>query len=132
MKITLVCGLPGCGKSTYVKEHLTDGALAYDLDAIASAFRLRMPHEEEHDAARKMANDMLFTWINHAKWHADEVFVIRTAPGLPELNRIQPDEVVFCDTVYVDRGIDVDMAASSKLWSAKRYCELNNVPFTEV
>ncbi len=55
MRITLVCGLRGCGKSTYVKEHLTDGALAYDMDAIASAFRLRMPHEEYHEAARHMA-----------------------------------------------------------------------------
>lgn len=132
MRITLVCGLPGCGKSTYVKEHMADGALAYDLDAIAAAFRLRMPHEEFHDAARRMVNDMLFGWLDTVKWYADEVYVIRTAPGLPELSRIQPDEVVICETQYVERDINVDISAESKLWSVKRYCERNEVPYTVI
>lgn len=132
MRITLVCGLRGCGKSTYVKEHLTDGALAYDMDAIASAFRLRMPHEEYHEAARHMANDMLFGWLDNARWYTDEVFVIRTAPGLPELSRIHPDAVVICETQYVVRDMDDDAAAVSRLWSVRRYCERNGVPVVTV
>ena len=54
--ITLVIGLPGSGKSTYAKKNL-GGGLCYELDAIAAAFRLRVPHEEPEGnaAARRMA-----------------------------------------------------------------------------
>lgn len=132
MRVTLVCGLPGTGKSTYVKEHLGAGALAYDLDAIAAAFRLRMPHEEQHDAAQQMANAMLFGFIDNARWYTNELFVIRTAPNLPELSRIHPDEVVICETQYIDRDVDVGLGAESKLWTVQRYCERNNVPYTVI
>ena len=33
----LICGPPGSGKTTYVKEHMIEGDLVVDLDAIASA-----------------------------------------------------------------------------------------------
>ncbi len=75
---------------------------------------------------------MLFGWLDNARWYADEVFVIRTAPGLPELNRIHPDAVVICQTQYVVRDMDDDAAAVSRLWSVRRYCERNNVPVMTV
>lgn len=128
MRITLVCGLRGCGKSTYVKEHLTDGALAYDMDAIASAFRLRMPHEEYHEAARHMANDMLFGWLDNAERYTDEVYVIRTAPRLREVARINPDRVVICQTRYVVREMDDPDAAAERLEHLRMYCFHNDVP----
>lgn len=121
--------MPGCGKSTYVKNHLKDRSLAYDLDAIAAAFRLKMPHDEYHDGARKMANDMLFGWLDNAKWYCDDVFIIRTAPNFQELNKINPDEVVICSTQYVYRNIDNDVTAASKIHSVKLWCERLNKPY---
>ena len=46
--VTLIIGLPSTGKTSYAKNHLRDG-LCYDLDYLASAFRLQTPHEERHD-----------------------------------------------------------------------------------
>ena len=57
--VTLIIGLPSTGKTSYAKNHLRDG-LCYDLDYLASAFRLQTPHEERHDAAIRMANDIAF------------------------------------------------------------------------
>lgn len=49
--VTLVCGLPGSGKTTYVKNNIKDG-LCYDLDYIAWALRLEGEHTEFHQEAR--------------------------------------------------------------------------------
>ena len=74
----LVVGLRGAGKSTYVKRHLDDESLAYDMDAIASAFRLKMPHEEYYKPARRMANDFLTGFMAKAHDYVKTVYIIRT------------------------------------------------------
>jgi len=122
----LVCGYPGTGKSTWVREHLGDG-LAYDLDAIAAAFRLRAAHEERHEASRRMANDLLHGFLHSVDEYTDsDVYVIRTAPGMEELEEIAPDRVVMLLERHVKRNESAD--ARERLQSVAEWCEANDVP----
>lgn len=101
--VTLVVGLPGSGKTYYVKEHLGNGVV-YDLDYIAAAFRLREPHEERHDAARMLANDLLEVFAEKARRQARSVYIIRTAPSTSEIAVIRPDKIVICKGKYNTTG----------------------------
>lgn len=96
---TMVIGLEGSGKSTYVKKHLYDG-ICYDLDYIASAFRLRKPHEEYHASSRRLANDLFKAFSIKASEYNSNVFIIRTAPNIKDLNEIQPNKLVVCKVKY--------------------------------
>ena len=126
----LVCGLPGTGKTTYVKEHIGVNGLCYDLDAIAAALRLKSPHEESHAAARGLANSMLFAFCSYAWDYSRDVFIIRTAPPIEELRRIGPDKVVFCKKQYVQRGISgiEKREIVSRIEAVEEYCKRNNIP----
>ena len=127
MMLVLVIGLPGTGKTTYCREHLGDG-LAYDLDAIASAFRLRAPHEETHEVSRRMANDMLWGFIGEANKRASLVFIIRTAPTVDELEDIAPDRVVFCKTQRKAVPIERENKMRERIGVALDWCEIQNIP----
>lgn len=128
MMVTLVMGAPGAGKSTWVRERLGDNGLAYDLDAIAGAFRLRGPHEEYHGEARRMANDLLDGWLRAVAEYADDVYVIRTAPTRQELENIQPDRAVVCLTRYVRRDVGDAMAVARRLTDAKAWLKARGIP----
>ena len=123
---TLVIGLPGTGKTTYCKEHLGNG-LCYDLDAIASAFRLNEPHEEYHPASRDMANDLLTGFLYHARGYRLDLFIIRTAPSKEEICEIQPDKVVVCWTKHTDRRADNEEETTRRIRDAVNYCEMNGI-----
>ena len=103
---TLVIGLPGTGKTTYVQNHLGADGIAYDLDAISAAFRLKAPHEEYHQLSRQMANDLLVGFVSHTKAYRVPVYVIRTAPSRTDVEEIAPDEIVVMQHKYADRPID--------------------------
>lgn len=100
---TLVCGMPGTGKSTWVREHL-GGGIAYDMDAIAAALRLRGPHEEYHDASRHIANDLFEGFAEHAAGYGVDVFIIRTAPDIATAEQIAPDRVVIALKQWAERS----------------------------
>lgn len=118
----LVVGLRGSGKSTYCKKHLDEFSLAYDLDAIASAFRLKMPHEEYFRPARKMANDFLKGFLMKAHDYCKRVFIIRTAPSIREVEEIEPDKVVICKKQYVFREMDDRKSALKRIEELELYC----------
>ena len=92
-RLVLVIGYAGAGKTTYVRQHLGSG-LAYDLDYIAAAFRLRKPKEEVHDPARRMANSMVKAFAVNARRYTGTVYMIRTVPRLDELEAFEPDTIV--------------------------------------
>lgn len=97
--LTMVIGLPGSGKSTWVKRHL-EGGLVYDLDYISAAFRLAKPHEENHGAARRMAAALRKGFIASASEYTNNVFVIRSAPSVEEITETNPDRIIVCERLY--------------------------------
>lgn len=102
---TLVIGLPRSGKTTYV-QNMPGKWLAYDLDYLAAAFRLCEPHAERDGSARRMANDLLYGFIDNAEQYAENVFIIRAAPSTEELLAIMPDALVVMRTRYHDDRAD--------------------------
>ena len=119
---TLVCGLPGSGKTTWAMHHITDDTLVYDLDAIAGAFRLKEAHEEYHQGARKMANDLLLGFLHKANEYAEDLIIIRTAPSIEELERISPDRVIVCTERYTHRPMEDEPSAVARIDAVIEYC----------
>lgn len=115
--LILIVGLRGCGKSTCAKEIIGDDGMAYDMDAIASAFRLRMPHDEYFAPARKMANDFLFGFLCKVYDYVDNIAVIRTAPRIEEAERIDPDKIIWMRSRYIPRPMDDEDAALRRIHS---------------
>lgn len=125
--ITVIIGLRGCGKSTKAKELIESGGLAYDMDAIASAFRLRMPHEEYYPQARKMANDLFYGFLKNAPKYHENIVIIRTAPTQAELDEMKPDLIIYKKTNYIDREIDDKQLIKARIAGVLRYATRNNI-----
>lgn len=123
----LVIGLAGTGKTTYVKNHLTHSTIVYDLDYIASAFRLKTPKEEYFKPARRMANDFLNGFIARAQEYADKIFIIRTAPKIDDIEHINPDRLVVCEHQYVFVYMDDRKEAIKRIRDAVDYCKARGI-----
>ena len=126
----LVCGLPGTGKTTYVKNHL-GGGLAFDLDYLVGAFRLSDPKTNQTEAARKLANDLLQGFASKAIDYSPKVYIIRTAPSVEELEMIKPDRVVLCETVHEDRGIPIG-DKKNKIKIIEQHCNDFAIPIMKI
>lgn len=127
--LTLVCGMPGSGKSTWVKNHL-QGGLAYELDAIACAFRLTVPHKEPvHAGARRMAAALRQGWLEAAREYSNNLFIVRTAPDEQELSETKPDRIVIMTKQWVDRPYRFDYADYQRqLDGVVAWADANGVP----
>ena len=128
----LVVGLRGTGKSTYVRKHLNEYALAYDLDDIARAFRLNAPGEDYFKPARRMANDFLKGFIAKAHDYAKIIYIIRTAPTVREFEEINPDKIVFCNKEYCFKEMDDRPKAIQRLKELRQYCACKDVELEDI
>lgn len=138
-RLTLVIGMPGSGKTTFVKR-VMGNALVYDLDYIAGAFRLKQAHEERNEAARKMANSMVHAFAVNAHKYAGIVYIIRTAPTMEEFFDIRPDSVVICNRSYsiigrkdyrkISQATETDY--KERIEEIRDYCRENDVELIEV
>lgn len=128
--LTLIMGMPGTGKSTWARDHLGAAGLAYDLDAIAGAFRLCAAHEDQSPEARALADDLLPCWLRAARQHTDDVYVIRTAPTLPELESIAPDRAVCCMTRHTRQGAGDAVRMARRLADADAWLQDHGIPVT--
>ena len=120
-RLILVVGFAGAGKTTYVVRHLGSG-LAYDLDYIAAAFRLKKPKAETNEPARKMANSLARGFAANARRYAGKVYMIRTAPRIDELEAYEPDEIIYVPggTPYRDQ--------KERLEELLEYAKANGIP----
>lgn len=132
-KTVLVIGRPGAGKSTWVKRNL-GGGLAYDLDAIAGAFRLRDPKAERYWPARRAANDLLRGFVKAAHQYTEAVYIIRTAPDVDEIFEINPTDLVVIRSEEEAEGIDPERRRkmAQKIKAAQEYCERNGIRVKEI
>lgn len=124
----LVIGLRGCGKTTYCRNMMDENSLVYDMDVIASAFRLNMPHEDYFKPARRMANDFLKGFVAKAQEYAPKIFIIRTAPTIKEAEEIEPDRIVVCTKEYVFKEMDDRLKAAQRIREVQKHFESKGVP----
>lgn len=135
-RITLVIGLPGSGKSHYVKQNLENGVV-YDLDHIAAALRLSEPHSGRHEAARIISNDLLLDFLAKAKRYTNNIYVIRTAPSVFEVSQISPDKILVCRGSYnITKRPDYNPVNRyeymTKIQTVIKYAKEENIPVEEI
>lgn len=125
---TMIIGMPGSGKSTLAKRIL-QGGLCYEMDAIACAFRLTVPHKEEpHAGARRMAAAMRTAWIQEARLHTDNIVIVRTAPDDQELSETNPDKIIVCTQRYAECPYRFDPADYQRqIDAAVAWAEANGI-----
>ena len=128
--VIMVVGKPGTGKSTWAKKNLL-GGLCYEMDAIASAFRLTIPHENDQDRHKgsfRMAAALRRGFLQMAPKFTNRIIVVRHAPDLAELAETNPDRIVFCTKVYAMRPYSQEEDLDERLEQIIKWAEANNIP----
>lgn len=126
---TLVIGMPGIDKKTFVRDRLARG-VCYDLDSIAEALRLQ---KGESKPARWIANSLIKGFTEAAHRYVNDVWVIRTAPTIDELEDIDPTTLIVMNGGYGDERLNDDRRAvlAVRIKEAVRWAEANGVTVKE-
>lgn len=131
---TLVIGMPGTGKTTYVKRHMRRG-VCYDLDYLAAALRLKeQPKKERNKPAWLIANSLLPGFTEAAHRYTDDVWIIRTAPTEQELSDIKPTEIVVLYGGYGNPKLDAKRRTTlaNRIKEAVKIARHTGIKITEI
>ena len=106
---------------------MRDNSIVYDLDCIASAFRLGRGHNAE---SRDMANALLGGFCSNATEFTDDVIVVRCAPTISEIDEISPDKAVICWTEQNRRNLPRGRveALQQRVLDAMEWLRCNDIP----
>lgn len=132
-RTTLVIGMPQSGKTTYVKSHLKAGVV-YDLDALAGALRLKAPKADTSKAARWIANSLLPGFTKAAHRYAREVWVIRTAPTIEEIQDIEPSRLIVLYGGYGNKNFKDErrQVLAKRIQDGVKYCKAEGIEVEEI
>lgn len=105
MFIHVVAGLPASGKTTYVKQHMTNHDLIYDYDYLMSAITGLPLHEHNIEAHEYIAMfyEIILRKIKSEK-SFDNVWIVTTKPDDRLTTLLAPYTV---DYTYIDADVDV-------------------------
>lgn len=134
--------MPGSGKSTWVKNHMKKGDLAYDLDRIAGAFTFS-EEERENLVARHIAIILRLEMIEAVLSEADgrndlDCYIISTNPRLDILDSIQAHlldvRVMLISTKFKDRNLPagVEDGIQEHIISFLDKCEEEKIPIYRI
>ncbi|EHU9665647.1 hypothetical protein KZ537_002436 [Enterococcus faecalis] len=81
MNFKVVCGFPGSGKSTFVRNSISKNDIVYDYDELITTISLSKRHIN-NEVAHRYVLDILDAIIERAKTDSTEgtVWIIRTVP----------------------------------------------------
>lgn len=124
-KIKVVCGFPGSGKTTYIKENSKIGDLVFDYDEIQAALTFQAKYLD-NKGIRPYLNEILKNMIKRAKndTKIDIFWIIRTVPDEFFKKLLEGCDVEF---LYINRTVfecleqirnDPDRNESDKNWYA--------------
>ncbi|NBK98637.1 MAG: hypothetical protein EOM50_11550 [Erysipelotrichia bacterium] len=97
VKIKVICGYPGSGKTSYIKEHINfKRDIVYDYDELANTISL-MPRHTENKGIHPYLSDILKNMIKRAKndKKIDCFWIIRTVPDQMFVNLLNGFDVEY-------------------------------------
>lgn len=134
----LIIGLPGTGKTTWVKKNLEQSDLCFDLDWLAAAMVLGAEHERKNWVAKRVINKLLLLLVSEMEIETNRVggnvFIIRCAPDWNELDDLDPDYVLFFVKEYdIGHRKLIDNTGLSeariRVGAAMDWCKEQRVPY---
>lgn len=98
--VTLVCGPPGAGKSTYVQQTAAPDDVIVDYDRLVAAFHVGPSHREGVSQAAQTARNAILNRVRAGRLTAERVWLVSANPNA---------ELLFPhhDRVLLDPGRDV-------------------------
>lgn len=107
--LTIVCGPPASGKTTYVRRRIQTGGLVVDLDDIASRLSGQSSHAWSHewlDPALRERNDMLGKLSWRGSHSTSEAYLIVGEPRAERrswwIAKLQPIAIAVCETPAIE------------------------------
>ena len=105
--VFIVNGAPGSGKSSYVREHMKAGDIAFDLDLICSALAESDRIHADHRAVLAVALDMreaFYTAIEHRRGRWQKAWIVTSTSKGSDVDELA--RRLQADVVTIDATLD--------------------------